>query len=33
MLGGFAVTTAWCVLELLMQERPPAMEGSCEYIE
>jgi hypothetical protein len=27
------VTTAWCVLGLRMQERPPAMEGSCEYNE
>jgi hypothetical protein len=32
-LGGFPVTTAWCVLGLRMEERPPAMEGSCEYIE
>jgi hypothetical protein len=27
------VTTAWCVLGLLMEEQPPAMEGSCEYNE
>jgi hypothetical protein len=32
MLGG-SVTTAWCVLRLRMEERPPAIEGSCEYIE
>jgi hypothetical protein len=33
MLGGFTVTMAWRVLRLRMDERPPAMEGSCEYIE
>jgi hypothetical protein len=27
------VTTAWSVLGLRMEERPPAMEGSCEYIK
>jgi hypothetical protein len=27
------VTTVWRVLRLLMEERPPDMEGSCEYIE
>jgi hypothetical protein len=27
------VTTAWRVLGLRMEERPPVMEGSCEYIE
>jgi hypothetical protein len=27
------VPTAWRVLGLRMEERPPAMEGSCEYIE
>jgi hypothetical protein len=27
------VTTAWHVVRLLMEERPPVMEGSCEYIE
>jgi hypothetical protein len=27
------VTTAWHVLGLGMEERPPVMEGSCEYIE
>jgi hypothetical protein len=27
------VTTAWRVLGLRMEERPPAMEVSCEYIE
>jgi hypothetical protein len=27
------VTTAWRVLRLRMEERPPDMEGSCEYIE
>jgi hypothetical protein len=25
--------TAWHVLELRMEERPPAMEGSCKYVE
>jgi hypothetical protein len=33
MVGGFPVTTAWRVLGLRMEERPPAMEGSCEHIE
>ena len=27
------VTTAWRVLGLGMEERPPDMEGSCKYIE
>jgi hypothetical protein len=27
------VTTAWHVLGLQMEGQPPAMEGSCEYIE
>jgi hypothetical protein len=27
------VPTAWRVLRLRMEERPPAMEVSCEYIE
>jgi hypothetical protein len=27
------VTTAWRVLRLRMEERPPDMEGSCEYVE
>jgi hypothetical protein len=27
------VTTAWWFLGLWMEERPPAMEVSCEYIE
>ena len=27
------VTTAWSVLRLRMEEQPPDMEGSCEYIE
>jgi hypothetical protein len=33
MLRGFPVTTAWPVLGLRIEERPPAVEGSCEYIE
>jgi hypothetical protein len=33
MLGGVPVPTAWRVLVLLMEERPPAMVVSCEYIE
>jgi hypothetical protein len=33
MLGGVPVPTAWRVLELRMEERPPAMGVSCEYIE
>jgi hypothetical protein len=27
------VTAAWPVLRLRMEERPPVMQGSCEYIE
>jgi hypothetical protein len=27
------IPTAWRVLGLRMEERPSAMEGSCEYIE
>jgi hypothetical protein len=27
------ITTAWRVLRLRMEERPPVMDGSCEYIE
>jgi len=26
-------TTAWFVLSVRMQEQPPNMEGSCEYVE
>jgi hypothetical protein len=33
MLGGVPVPTAWRVLGLRMEERPPAMEVSLEYIE
>jgi hypothetical protein len=33
MLGGVPVPTAWRVLGLRMEERPPDMEVSCEYIE
>jgi len=33
MLGGSLVTTAWRVLRLRMEGRPPDTEGSCEYIE
>jgi hypothetical protein len=33
MIGGVPVPTAWSVLEMRMEERPPAMEVSCEYIE
>jgi hypothetical protein len=33
MLGGIPVPTAWRVLGLRMEERPPDMEASCEYIE
>jgi hypothetical protein len=33
MLGGAPVTTAWRVLGLRMEGRPPDMEGSCEYTE
>jgi hypothetical protein len=32
-LGGIPVPTAWSVLGLRMEERPPDMEVSCEYIE
>jgi hypothetical protein len=31
--GSSAVTTAWRVLRLRMEERPADMEGSCEYFE
>jgi hypothetical protein len=27
------VRCAWGVLGLRMEERPPALEGSCEYLE
>jgi hypothetical protein len=30
---GTPVPTAWRVLGLRMEERPPDMEVSCEYIE
>jgi hypothetical protein len=33
MLGEVPVTTVRRVLGLRMEERPPAMEVSCEYIE
>jgi hypothetical protein len=33
MLGGVPVPTAWRVLVLQMEERPPAIGVSCEYIE
>jgi hypothetical protein len=33
MLRGVPVPTAWRVLGLRMEERPPDMEVSCEYIE
>jgi hypothetical protein len=33
MLGGVPLRTAWRVLGLRMEERPPAMEVSCEFIE
>jgi hypothetical protein len=33
MLGGAPVPTAWRFLGLRMEERPPVMEVSCEYIE
>jgi len=33
MVGGFLATTAWCIHRLQMEERPPDMEGSYEYIE
>jgi hypothetical protein len=32
-LGGSLVNTAWRVLRLRMEGRPPVTEGSCEYIE
>jgi hypothetical protein len=32
-LDGVPVTTAWRVLGLRKEERPPVMEGSYEYIE
>jgi hypothetical protein len=32
-LGGVPVPTAWPVFGLRMEERPPAMEVSCECIE
>jgi hypothetical protein len=32
-LVGSLVTTAWRFLGLWMEEQPPAMEVSCEYIE
>jgi hypothetical protein len=31
--GSSAVTKAWRVLRLRMEERSPDMEGSCEYFE
>jgi hypothetical protein len=33
MLGGPLVTTAWRIVGLRMEGRPPDTEGSCEYIE
>jgi hypothetical protein len=33
MSGGIPVPTAWRFLGLLMEERPPDMEVSSEYIE
>jgi exonuclease III len=33
MLRGVPVPTAWRVIGLRMEERPPDMEVSCEYIE
>jgi hypothetical protein len=33
MLGGSLVTTAWRVLRLWIERRPPVLEGSCEHIE
>jgi hypothetical protein len=33
MLGGVPVPTAYHVLGLRIEEAPPAMEGSCKYIE
>jgi len=33
MLGGSLVTTAWRVLRLRMERRPPDTDGSCECIE
>jgi hypothetical protein len=32
-LGGVPVPTAWRVLGLRMEERPPDMEVSCEFLE
>jgi hypothetical protein len=32
-LGGVPVPTAWRVLGLRIEEGPPVMEVSCEYIE
>jgi hypothetical protein len=33
MLSGVPVPTAWHVLRLQMEEPPPSMEVSCEYIK
>jgi hypothetical protein len=33
MLGVSLVTTAWHIIGLQMEERPPAIKGSCEYTE
>jgi hypothetical protein len=33
MSGGLLVTTAWRVLRLRMEGRPPDMDGNYEYIE
>jgi len=33
MLGGSLVTTAWRVLRLRMEGRPPDTEGSYEFVE
>jgi len=33
MLGGSLVTTAWCVLRLRLEGRPPVTEGCYEYTE
>jgi hypothetical protein len=33
MLGGVPVPTTWRVFGLQMEELPPVMEVSCEYIE
>jgi hypothetical protein len=32
-LHGVPVPTAWRDLRLLIEEQPPAMEGTCKYIE